>query len=78
MWFLTYSTKRIKYSIIKEEYDKLFQWLKERFPNYKKNKQIGFNKPKGEELYIWLFVVVFMFMHKIRLGKLALFIYSRI
>ena len=78
MWFLTYSTKRIKYSIIKEEYDKLFQWLKERFPNYKKNKQIGFNKPKGEELYIWLFVMVFMFMHKIRLGKLALFIYSRI
>ena len=47
-WFMIYATKNLRYKDLIKEYDKIFKWLKDRFPNYEKNKLIGFNKPKGE------------------------------
>ncbi len=78
IWFLSFSTKKIKYSIISEEYDKLFNWLKERFPHYKKNKLIGIFKPKGEILSIRLLYFIFMSAHKLKLGKILVYLYSKI
>lgn len=78
IWFLSYATKRRKYKEIKEEYNLLFKWLKERFPKYKKNKNIGIGKPKGEIKSIRRLLQSFMFFHKIKLGKLVVFLYSKI
>ena len=78
MWFLSYSTKRRKFKEISEVYDKLFNWLKEKFPNYKKNELIGFRKPKGEIRSVRFLYVSFMIAHKIKLGKLLVFLYSKI
>ena len=52
--------------------------MKEKFPNYKKNKMVGFGKPKGEIFGIQLLYVLFMFAHKIKLGKMLVYIYSKI
>lgn len=78
VWYLLFTTKRAKYNVISEQYDKLFNWLKERFPNYKKNPLIGLNKPKGEIFSVRILVSVFMIMHKLKLGKLLVAIYSKI
>ena len=78
IWFLSFATKRRKYKEIKTEYDLLFKWLKERFPKYKKNKNIGIGKPKGEIKSIRRLLQFFMFLHKIKLGKLVVFLYSKI
>lgn len=78
IWLLTFSTKRLPYKTISEEYDKIFNWLKDRFPNYKKNKLIGITKPKGEIFSVRIFTFVFMKAHNIKLGKLLIFIYSKI
>lgn len=78
VWFLLFSTKKVKYSIIKEEYEKIFKWLKERFPNYARNKLIGINTPKGEIFSVRITVYFFMMAHRCKLGKLLLAIYSKI
>ena len=78
VWFLLFSTKKVKYKTIKTEYDKIFKWLEEKFPNYKKNKLLGITKPKGEILSVRLTVYIFMLAHKLKLGKVLLLIYSKI
>ncbi|MCF0125831.1 MAG: glycosyltransferase [Clostridia bacterium] len=78
VWFLTFSTKKVGTKIIKEEYDKIFEWLENKFPNYQKNKLLGISKPKGELFSIRLMVSGFMFAHKIKLGKTLLIAYSKI
>lgn len=78
IWFISFSTKRIDKKIIDDYYDKLFNWLQERFPNYKHNKLIGIRKPKGEILGIRLLYLIFMIAHKMKLGKLLVFVYSKI
>lgn len=78
VWFLLFSTKKVEYKTIKEEYNKIFKWLEERFPDYKKNKLLGITKPKGEILSVRLTVYIFMLAHKLKLGKVLLLIYSKI
>ncbi len=78
VWFLLFSTKKVEYKTIKEEYDKIFKWLEARFPNYKRNKLLGITTPKGEILSVRLTVYVFMLAHKLKLGKILLLIYSKI
>ena len=78
VWFLLFSTKKVKYETIKLEYTKIFNWLKERFPNYRNNQLIGMFTPKGEILSVRLTVYIFMKMEKLHLGKLFLGIYSKI
>ena len=78
VWFLLFSTKKVKYNIIKTEYEKIFKWLEERFPNYQKNKLLGINKPKGEIASVRITVYLFMLAHKLKLGKVMLAIYSKI
>lgn len=78
VWYLLFTTKKAKYNAISEQYDKLFNWLEEKFPNYKKNPLIGINTPKGEILSVRILIAVFMVMHKLKLGKLLVRIYSKI
>lgn len=78
IWLLSFSTKKLKYKIISEEYDKLFKWLEERFPDYKQNKMISYTKPKGEVFGIRFLMKSFMIAHKLHLGKILTYIYSKI
>lgn len=75
VWLLSFSTKGLSYSVISEEYDKLFKWLEERFPDYKKNKMISFTKPQGEDAKVRVMTKAFLIAHKMHLGKLLTFLY---
>lgn len=78
VWLISFSTKKLKYKVISEEYDKLFNWLEEKFPDYKKNKMISYTKPKGELFSIRFLTKTFLICHNLHLGKLLTFIYSKI
>ena len=78
IWLLSFSTKKLDYKTISKEYDKIFKWLEERFPDYKKSKLIGVNKQKGEILSIRLMLTIFIRFHKLHLGKLLVYIYSKL
>lgn len=78
IWVLQWTTQKTKFKSMAKEYDKLFKWLKERFPNYKKNRLIGITKPKGERPTVRIMFFIFMICHKLHLGKLLVFAFSRI
>lgn len=78
IWIISYATKGFAYKELSKEYDKIFNWLEERFPDYKKNKMISFTKPKGETLSSRLMTQTFMILHKLHLGKLLTYMYSKI
>lgn len=78
IWLLSFSTKGLSYKEISTEYDKLFNWLKERFPNYKKNKMISYTKPEGEVFSIRFLVKTFLTAHNLHLAKILTYIYSKI
>lgn len=44
IWIISYSTKGLTYKELGEEYDKIFNWLEERFPKYKRNDMISYTK----------------------------------
>lgn len=78
IWLLSFSTKKLKYKTISEEYEKLFNWLEERFPDYKKNKMITYKKPEGETHNIRFLQKTFLIFHNIHLGKFLVYLYSKI
>lgn len=78
IWYLLYSSKGADSNDINREYDKLFNWLKLNFPNYNKNKNIGFFKPKGELLSVRIPIIVFYRLHRLGLGKVFLKLYSKL
>lgn len=77
-WQILFSTKKLDRKVINEEYDKLFNWLEERFPDYKKGQIIGYTKPKGEVFSVRFFTKTFLILHKLHLGKLLTYVYSRL
>lgn len=78
VWLLAFSTKKLDKQTIYKEYDKLFNWLEEKFPDYRKNKMISFTKPDGEDLSIRIFTKCFLIAHKLHLAKFFTYIYSKI
>lgn len=78
IWLFIYTGKSLSYKQMKLEYNKLFNWLEQRYPNYKKNRLIGITKLKGEKLFNRIKLTIFMFLHRCKLGIVALFIYTRI
>ena len=78
IWIISYSTKGLTYKELGQEYDKIFNWLEERFPKYKRNDMISYTKPLGETFRSRFLMETFMIIHKIHLGKLLTFIYSKL
>lgn len=74
--FLQWISKGSTYKEISENYNKYFNWLQEKFPNYKKCKY--WKLSKGDRLKIRLIIATFMTFHKIHLGKLLVYIYGKI
>lgn len=77
IWFLLFSMKKAKKDEIDAQYDKMFYWLKKRFPDYKKNKLICLVKPKGEIFSLRLLYWVFNFAQKVKCGKLFIYFLTR-
>lgn len=78
IWLISFSTKKLDYKTISEEYDKIFNWLEEKFPDYKNNKMISYTKPEGELFSVRFLTKTFMIFHKIDLGKILVYLYSKI
>lgn len=78
IWIISYTTKGFTYREISKEYDKIFKWLEDRFPDYKRNKKISYTKPIGETLSSRFMTTTFMIFHKLHLGKLLVYMYSKI
>ncbi|MBQ2938166.1 MAG: glycosyltransferase [Clostridia bacterium] len=78
VWLISFSTKKLSYKVISEEYDKIFKWLEEKFPDYKTNKMISYKKPVGELFTIRFLTKTFLIAHNLHLGKLLTYIYSKI
>lgn len=77
VWFLLFSTKKLNYKIISNEYDKIFEWFKTKFPNFESNRLIGISEPKGEVFSVRLIYLVFMFSYKIGIGKILVYLMGR-
>lgn len=75
-WFLFYSTSNCDYSTVKKEYNNLFSWLKKRFPNYKKNKIVGINKPKCETKENKRLFTIIKLFQSINLCPLLIYMYN--
>lgn len=77
IWYLLYSGKNVSNNTFMEEYNKLFSWLEKNIPDYKKNKYIKINGPKGEINKIGNIIFIFMLIHKLKLVKLFSKIYCK-
>lgn len=78
IWLISFSTKKLKYKVISEEYDKMFKWLEDRFPNYRKNNMISYSKPDGELASVKFLMKTFLILDRLHLGKLLVYLYSKI
>ena len=78
VWLISFSTKKLDKKILYNEYDKLFKWLEEKFPDYNKNKMIGYFKPEGEIFSVRFFTKSFLIAHKLHLAKVITYLYSKI
>lgn len=77
IWYLLYSGKTANSKSFIDEYSRLFKWLNNNVINYKKNKYIRFNGPKGEDKNVGRIVFIFMKLHKLKLVKLFSKIYCK-
>ena len=66
--------KSLTYKQFIAEYNKLFNWMEEKFPNYKKMKL----KLKGYKFSEIIRTKIFFFLHKINLGAILLFWYVKL
>lgn len=78
IWYLLFSSKKCDYNILISEYKKIFEWLSEKYPNYKKNKNINLFKPYGETFKNRFIINTYMFLNKIKLDKQFLKVYSKL
>ena len=76
VWYLIHSGKGVEYSSLKKEYERLFNWLQNKFPDYMKNKQIGIFKPKGESFSVRMIVFIFVLLKRMRMQHVLLRILS--
>lgn len=63
---------------MKEKYAFFMKDMREKFPDYKKNRYYGLLKPEGQTLKIRLGVGVTMMLHKVGLDKLMFYVISLI
>ena len=77
IWLLSFSTKKLNYKIVSQEYDKLFKWLKNKFPDFKKDDIVSY--VKIEDLFsIKILNKMFIIFHNLHISKLLIYLYSKI
>ncbi len=77
VWYLLFAGKKSSYNAICLEFQKTFDWLKNKFPNFVKNKNIALKNPQGEALKNRLIVFSFIFLYKLKLLKIFFKLYAK-
>jgi hypothetical protein len=77
LYYIIYSGRDVNYTILKEENYKIWKWLREHYPNYKKNTYISIFKPKGENLSIKVAIWGWVLLQKVSLENTFLWVYSK-
>lgn len=77
IWYLLYSGKTATSEDFIKEYNKLFSWLEDNIPNYKKNKYLSLFKLKEEPIKYRIIINTFMLISKINLIKLFSKLYCK-
>lgn len=77
IWFLIFSMKKAKKRDIYIQYNEMFKWFTERFPNYKKNKLIGIGSPKGEKRSLQFLYLIFRIAQKIKCAPIIIYVITR-
>lgn len=76
-WFIIYATFNSSFFTIRREYKKLFKWLSERFPNYKKSNFFTMKKPEAEEPKARKGYYRMHLMNRKHLGVLYIYAYNK-
>ncbi len=78
IFYVLYSGRGVKYEFIKNINSKLFKWLTQNYPNYKRNKQIRITRPQGERFTTRFIICFYILLQNLKIEKPFLFLYSLI
>jgi len=70
IWYLLFTGRKSDPAQMVTEYRKVFSWLRERFPEFRRNRNISLRRPQGDTLRNRALVYLFMLLH--RLGLIPL------
>lgn len=76
VYYVLHSGRGVDISILKNEAEKIFTWLKLNYPDYAKNIYLVKFGPRGERLSVKLVVYLYILLKNIHLEKLFLRLYS--
>lgn len=77
IFYLLHSGRNTEYKELKKARDEAFKWILKTFPTYRKNIHISLLKPKGERFSTRAVVCIFIFLQKLHLDTMFLWIYSK-
>lgn len=77
IYYILHSGKGVQYNFLKIESKKIFNYLKGIFPQYYRNKHLGFLTPKGEYLSTRMIVSIYILLQKLHLENIFLWVYSK-
>lgn len=79
LYYILHSGRGVEYEKLKDESQELFQWLRNNYPNYQKNKYISPFQPAAEVLSVRLIVFIYiLLLKKLHLENIFLFAYSKL
>lgn len=78
IWTFLNTGKSLSFKQFKQEYNKMFIWLKEKYPNYQKGKLRKILSLNGETFANKFKLLMFMLLHKCKMDTLALYEYLKV
>ncbi len=78
IYYILFSSKKVEYKIVIQEYEKLFNWIKENTNDYYTNKYIKLFNNSGEQTTVKIIIYIFVLLQKIYFIKPFLWIYSKV
>ncbi len=78
IYYILHSGRKTEYTTLKTEAKHIFNWVRENYPKYSKNKNISPFRPKGEVLSIRMIVWIYIFLQKLHLENTFLWVYSKL
>ena len=76
VWYLLFIGKNSDHERMHAEYARLFGWLDEKFPEYRRNANISLFRPEGETFANRVAVYVFLTISRLNLARFFFWVYS--
>ena len=76
-WFMLYATRGSKKENIVDAYERVFGWLRSKYPNYRKSRYRGFRMPNGEETSFHKYVAAFYLLERMHLLLFVLKLFGK-